>query len=308
MWEEVCNQSVHNDLLLRRSSEGAVSRSFYSDRTLSWPGRSDHRWWEVDLVRVNNTVLTVEQAFACLDTIRNEAHLINRLINSCLIRQKLDKDPIDLSDAELQIAMNEFRRARGPHEVEDTCHWLGQQGLTNEQFEQYVAQATISKLCDRVTAGRVEEYFDAPRAAFDSACFADPEFANELSARQICHQNRRSVVDSFQEAQDHFLISAEHVDKPSGDLFGIVKSRKAAPEFGSAVFAAAPGDILGPIRTKAGYSFIRVLSFAPGRLDDSMRDTIKRSCSTSGWRSASHRRRSGGSGAMPVRHRNWSER
>ncbi len=306
MGGEVCDKSVHNDQSVRRSSEGTVLLSFYSDRTLSWPERSDHRWWEVDLVRVNNTVLTVEQAIACLDTIRNEAHLINRLINSCLIRQERDKDPIDFSDAELQIAMDEFRRARGPHEVEDTCHWLGQQGLTNEQSERYVAnQATITKLCDRVTAGRVEEYFDAPRAAFDTACLADLEFANEQSARQNFYQIRYGVVDSFQEAQDHFLIAAEDVDKPSGDLCGIVKSRKAAPEFGSAVFAAAPGDILGLIRTKAGYSFIRELSFAPGRLDDSTRDTIKRSCSTSGWRSASHRRRSG---AMPVRHRNWSER
>src|SRR3989442_1755928 len=86
LWEEEAyDQSVHYDILLCLSGEGTVSLSFCPDRILPWPLRGVHRWGERDLVRVNNTLLKVDQAIACLDFIWDEAPIINRLVNVCLI-------------------------------------------------------------------------------------------------------------------------------------------------------------------------------------------------------------------------------
>ena len=42
------------------------------------------------------------------------------------------------------------------------------------------------------------------------------------------------------------------------------------------MFAAVPGEVLGPIRGTDGYSLIRVLSFTPASLDKLTRNTIKK--------------------------------
>jgi putative peptide maturation system protein len=86
LWEEEAyDQSLHYDALLHLDGEGTVSLSFCPDRALPWPLRGVLRWREVELARVNNTVLRVDHAIACLDFIWEEAPIINRLVNTCLV-------------------------------------------------------------------------------------------------------------------------------------------------------------------------------------------------------------------------------
>src|SRR5712692_910098 len=124
LWEEEAyDQSVHYDVLLSLSSERTVSLSFCPDRALPWPMRGVHRWSDKELLRINNTVMKVDQAISCLDFIWDEARTINRLVNVCLIQEALNKDPVQLSDAELQLAMDGFRRAKKLYMDEDTYRW-----------------------------------------------------------------------------------------------------------------------------------------------------------------------------------------
>src|SRR5262249_25679437 len=159
--------SVHYDTLLHLAGEGTVSLSFCPEQTLPWPLRGVHRWSEKDLVRVNTTVLKVEQAIAYLDFIWNDAPILKRLVHACLIQETLDQDPIPLSDDEMQLALDAFRQVRQLHKAEDTYRWMEQRGLTHEKLERRVAhEARVAKLRDRVTAGRVEAYFETHRADF----------------------------------------------------------------------------------------------------------------------------------------------
>src|SRR5207247_7550669 len=112
------------DALLHLPGEGTISLSFCPDRALPWPLRGVHRWSDKDLVRVNDTVLQVDQAIACLDFIWGEWPLVKRLVDTCLIQEALQKDPIDLSDAQLQQAMDGFRRAHQLYTAEDPFRWM----------------------------------------------------------------------------------------------------------------------------------------------------------------------------------------
>src|SRR5262245_52676270 len=90
LWEEeACDYSVHYDTLLHFAGEGTISLSFCPERTLPWPLRGVHRWREMDLVRVNAKVLNVRQAIVFLDFIWNEAPILTRLVNACLIQEPL---------------------------------------------------------------------------------------------------------------------------------------------------------------------------------------------------------------------------
>lgn len=278
LWEEeVYDQSIHYDTLLHLGGEGTVSLSFCPDRALPWPLRGVHRWSEKDLVRVNNTVLTMEQAIACLDFIWDELPIVNRLVDMCLIREVLEKDPIELSDAELQLAMNSFRRKHKLYKAEDTYQWLERHGMTHEKLEDLVAnEAVVAKLRDRVTVDRAADYFVAHRIDFDTAFITQIQFSDEESAHQAWEQIRSGEVDFYEAAQHRFLEAAERREHPSGDVFAVIQRGQAKLELAMAVFAAEPGEVLEPVRTEKGYAIVRVLSFASARLDEQTLSAIKK--------------------------------
>lgn len=277
VWEEEAyDNSVHYDVLLQLS-QGTVSMSFCPDQALPWPLRGVGRWSDKDLVRVNNTTLRVEDAIPFLDFIWDEAPIVKRLLNVCLIWEALAKDPIELSDAELQRASDAFRRTHKLFTAADTYQWMERRGMTQDKLERLVAdEATVAKLRERVTAGRVEEYFAAHRADFDVACVARLEFPDEESARRALEQIRSGKGDFFAVAQRHFLMAAERSSDRPVDLFAVVQRGQACPELATPIFAAAPGDLVGPVRTEEGYVLVRILSFKHACLDEATRTAIKK--------------------------------
>jgi putative peptide maturation system protein len=277
VWEEQdYDGSLHYDLLLRREAEGTVSLSFCPERALPWPLRGVHRLSDRHLVRVNNTSLDVAQAIACIDFIWDEARIVNRLIHVCLIQEALARDPVEVSDAELQQAMNAFRRRHRLDRADDTYRWLERNGMTAAKLEALVAdEVKIAKLRERVTAGRVEDYFESHRADFATARVARLHFPDKEGACLTIEQLRSGALDFYEAAERLFLTPGERSAHPPADLFTLLRRRSAPAEL-AAVFAGAPGDLLGPVRTEEGYAIFRVLSLTPARLDEATRATIKK--------------------------------
>jgi putative peptide maturation system protein len=277
LWEaEAYDKSVHYDTLLRLVGDGTVSLSFCSGRALPWPLRGVQPWSEQDLVRVNDTVLRVDQAMAFLDFVWDEARIVTRLVDLCLIREELDRNPIELGDSDLQRAIDGFRRGNKLYKVEDAYRWMERRGMTHEKLELLVAEhAMIDKLRERISSGRVEEYFDNHLADFDSACIAQIEFSGAESAEEACCRIRNGAVGFFESATARFLEAVTRSETSPSATFKVVRRGGERSEVAAAVFKAKVGDLLGPILSEQGYLTIRVLSLTPARLDESTKSVIK---------------------------------
>jgi putative peptide maturation system protein len=274
--EESYDRSVHYDILFRQAGAGTVSLSYCPDRALPWPLRGVHRWSDADLVRVNANVLTVDQAVACLDFIWDEAPLIERLINLCLVQEELAREPITLSDAELQEALDRFRAAKKLFKADDTLRWLERHGMTHESLERHVAnQALLVRLRDRIAASGVEEYFRQHPGDFDTARVARLEVADERRARALAEQIRAGRLDFSAAAERCFFEAAERGTPPKAGLLAVIERRQAAPALREPLFAAAPGQLIGPVPTETGHALLRVLAIVPARLDGRTRAVIK---------------------------------
>jgi putative peptide maturation system protein len=274
--EEAFDQSVHYDTLLRCTGEGTVSLSYCPERAVPWPLRGVHSWYEGDLVRVNANVLSVDAAIACLDFIWDEMSMIERLVDVCLIEEELDRHPIDLTDGELQKAMDQFRAAKKLFKSEDTLRWLEQHGMTHEKLERYVSEhAIVPKLRDRIADGHVEEHFHRHPGDFDSVRVARLEVADEGQARDLAEQIRAGTQNFFTVAERLFCKAAERNALPKTSLFATIERRHAAPSLCDQLFAAAPGQLIGPIPAETGYTLMRVLAITPAQLDSHTRAAIK---------------------------------
>jgi putative peptide maturation system protein len=275
--EEAFDKSLHYDALVRRAGEGTISLSYCPERAVPWPLRGVHRTNEADLVRVNTNVLQVDAAMACLDFIWDEAPIIEQLVNTCLIHEELERQPVSLSDAELQEAMNRFRSAKKLFKAEDTLRWMERHGMTHEKLETYVAEtAIVPKLRDRIAEGHIEEYFRQHTSDFDTARIARFEVLDRRQASELAEQIRAGRQEFFAAAQRAFFGAAQRGVPPAASLFAMIERREAAPQFREQLFAAAPGQLVGPIEGDSGYALMRVLSVHPAQLDDRTRATIKK--------------------------------
>ena len=274
--EEAFDQSVHYDALLRSVGEGTVSLSYCPKRAVPWPLRGSHRWSEGDLVRVNANVLQVDAAIACLDFIWDEEPTIERLVNMCIIQEELERQPIDLTDAELQNAMDQFRAAKKLFKTEDTLRWLERHGMSHEKLESYVTEsAIVPKLRDRIAAGHVEEYFCQQPGDFDTARIARLEVADERQARELAGQIRAGAQNFFAAAERLFFEAAEGGAPPKASLFANIERRQAEPALRDQLFAAAPGQLVGPVPIENGHTLMSVLAIIPAQLDGRTHAVIK---------------------------------
>jgi putative peptide maturation system protein len=276
LWEEeTYDASVHYDLLLTRAGEGTISMSYCAERALPWPMRGVHRWREGDLVRVNETFLTVDRAVATIDFIWDQAPIVERLINACLIDQELARRPIELTDEEHQRAMDAFRRAHRLYQADETHRWMERRGLSMEALEKLVAgEALVARLRERVAAGQVEAYFEEHRADLDAARIARFAVADMEGGVQIATAIRERQLDFYVAAERQALAGDDATS--GGGLFEIVRRGEASPALAKAVFVAEIGAVVGPVATDEGFTIARVLDLVPARLDGPTRLAVER--------------------------------
>jgi putative peptide maturation system protein len=169
--------------------------------------------------------------------------------------------------------MDAFRTQHGLYTAEETYRWLEQHGMSHEGLEQHIAaQALSAKLRDQVTAGDVEEYFERHASDFDTARIAHFKVLDAASAHSIYEQIRRGQVDFFAVAQHQFLARRDHTCR---DLFALVRRGQLIPQQAAVIFSAAPGAVVGPLRSGEGYGIVRVLHIERARLDEATREAIK---------------------------------
>jgi putative peptide maturation system protein len=277
VWEEEAyDRSVHYDALLNVPGNGTISISYCDDRAKPWPMRGVNRWTDAELVRVNNRALYVDQAIACLDFIWDETRITDRLVNVVLIQEELERNPIDVSDQELQTVMDAFRRARKLCKAEDANRWMERRGITHRELEQLISrQAVIVKLRDKITGHRVEEYFKAHSTDFDTVFIARFALGDQGSASALADGFRSGKLDFTAAAQACF-IAARQSGRATADLFAAVQRHEAPEEIRTSLFDSAPGSILGPVREGEDYAIVRVLETVRAKLDHSTREAIKK--------------------------------
>lgn len=273
IWEvDNYTHETHYDVLLHLPGRGTVSLGFCPDRGVPWPLRHAHHARESDVVRVNGRTLQLQTVMAYLDSLWNDPRSLQDLVDRCLIQEAVEDRAITTNDADLQQAMDAFRREHGLHTAEATYRWLELRGWPPERLEENVsARLVAQKLRDGITAGRVESYFDEHRAELDTAHLARIRVTDEVTARQLGEQVRSGALDFFEAALQRFLLGAAGVK----DLFLVVRRRSLSARQAQAIFTASPGEVVGPLASGEGYDVVRVLQHSPAQLDEPMRTVIK---------------------------------
>jgi putative peptide maturation system protein len=256
LWQrEEWDDSLHYDLLVKSAAEGTISLSWSPDRALPWPLRGVHRASELLLLRVDGVDVTVADAVARVDFLWDEARLADRIVAGALLQADLEESPIELTPSELQVAVDAFRRARGLLTQEQTHAWLDRRSLTLLDLEKLVAgEAAAVRVRERVTAGKVESYFQEHRAEFGQARAARLSFPDPGSAWR--------AATEIGAGADFYAVA----EQTAGASL-VIESMSLAE-----VGPARVGEIVGPTGDDA---LLKVISVSPATLDPRTRRLVQ---------------------------------
>ncbi|MEV7007239.1 TIGR04500 family putative peptide maturation system protein [Streptosporangium sp. NPDC051022] len=259
--------SLHHALLLKEDHGATISLSWCPDLELPWPLRGVHRAGEHLLLRVNGVETPVARAVAYLDFIWDESRLADRLVTDSLVREALEEAPEPLTDAELQEAMNAFRRARGLLTGQETRAWMERNRISHRELEELVtAEASVARLRSRTAAGRVEEWF--------------AEYGRELDVARVAQVVLVPGVALDADEPAGFLGAVERAFAGGaavpGEVFATLRRGDLSREVADLVFGAEPGTVVGPVETERGHLMVKVLTVEPAVFDGTVRDLIER--------------------------------
>lgn len=227
------------------------------------------------LARIDDETITGSDFLGYLKLSNQYPHLMERMIRRKVLVHAARRRRLDAGPEEIQRAADDFRRCMGLHRALDARRWLAQSDLTPDDFERFIVEhVLVTKLVDLLVAPEnIEDYFRRNRPRFESVDLVHIMVEDEATAQEIA-SIVRETPEEFEALARRHSLDADTRDE--GGRIAELRRGSLPEEIEGRVFAAGPGDILGPfaLHDSDVYEIIRVDARRPPVLDDATRERI----------------------------------
>jgi parvulin-like peptidyl-prolyl isomerase len=190
--------------------------------------------------------------------------LVHAAMHQCVMQQAAALE-MAASREEVQKAVDEWRYSRGLTSAGRTHHRLAEQGWTVADLETALeADLLADKLRSHLYTERGDAFFASRREMYARARLSRLIAPTEDLAREWLVQMTDEGTAFAELACNH---SAGHTGRHTTADLGVVLRGRLPAAVADTVFAAAPGDIVGPIPGPAGYELYHVEEMFPPELD-----------------------------------------
>lgn len=252
--------------------------------------------------RLSDTFREIEQSSApeAVANLKAEAqnNLVNELISELLLKDRADRLGIVITDAEVKDALDRLKQQYGISTDQQFEESLRSSGLSRIEMEARLRDTLITnKLFSRELRNR-EDLSDPElreRYSREKEQYRLPERAHLREIVVLRPENPAKVEEARQRAAE----LAEAAKKPATDFANLASTMSESgtrdkggdlgetakgdlvPELDKAVFAAAPGAIIGPIETKSAWHIVKVEQRLPSEVPafESIKDQLRRDAS-----------------------------
>lgn len=223
-------------------------------------------WQGVPAVTGQDMVLSLGEVLASAKASGSLKELLQKAAVDNLLVKAGRQAGITVSVEELQAGANRFRSTQGLHSAERTRAWLQQRGLAVADFEVTIERSLLlEKLMARIPAADVAALFEKERGLYARVRLRHILVSSEGAAQELLARLTEEAADFGELAREFSLDPAAR--RNGGDL-GVVQRRQLPPSLGEPIFAASPGQIVGPLATERGLQLLRVDEFLPAALDE----------------------------------------
>jgi peptidyl-prolyl cis-trans isomerase SurA len=201
--------------------------------------------------------------------------LINRIIDRKLTDQAVKKDNIEVSEKEIDAAIERIKESRALTD-EDLRAGLAQQGLTMDEYRQNVKQQLLRNiLVNRevkskivITEDEIKRYYDAHSEKYAgetkyhiwSIFIRIPESAGDATKR-LARERMEAVAAQLKQGQPFESLAAQKSDSPlapEGADLGLYRLDELSQQLQKPVKEMKAGDFSSILDTDMGYQIIYV--------------------------------------------------
>ncbi len=224
------------------------------------------------MLRIDHRTLTLRQL---LQRLRIDAMLadINRCKDDLAIECWADEIGFAADAAELQSAVNRFRREQGLFTAAQANEWLGRRGMALDELVAILKpQALRASLQQRVVSEEdIRGHYLEFAYRYDRV---------EISIIVTVHYGAaQELLFRAEEGADFHALaraySSDAATAKSGGYAGLFGRAEMEPETAAAVWGAVPGAIVGPFERRGAYRLILVEGLYPAELNAAVEAAIR---------------------------------
>ncbi len=221
---------------------------------------------------------------------REESAVLRDMIEQRLIEQEAEKQGVTVTEKDIDLAI-EGVKIRFKMDDEALGKALKEQGVTMAEFrEQWRRQLLNQKLMRRVIGGSIAVTDDEIRKEYELKYGTlAPERETRLShilvkigsSEDEARQKALEILERARKGESFSKLAKEFSDDPvsaskGGDL-GYFKPGDLAPPLEEAVAEAKVGEIVGPVRSAAGFHIMKVTDIkrTESSIDPTTREQIR---------------------------------
>lgn len=201
--------------------------------------------------------------------VKGSLGFLEEAVTDHLLAEAAAREGIKISDGELQEAVNRFRQRAGLESASGTAVWLEENRLTVDDLaDRLERQLTHEKLKQKVTQGQEKRYFENNRESFETAIVGQVLFEDETTANKFLERVKG-------DSAGFYALARSHSEDFSSRFPLCVRRDALPPAIEAAVFGAAAGDVIGPIKTDNGHYVIKVEEILPVAWTEDLNSRIR---------------------------------
>jgi putative peptide maturation system protein len=260
------SENLDFDILLTIEDAGSVALSWHPDDGVPWIASVADHWAANYVLTVNGDSTSIQSALLYLSArLQRRPDLMRDLVDRSLIFAAIGDAPPVVADAELEAAVDAFRRGQGLFSGAAMQRWLDEMHLTMETLEELVAQSLqLERFKDATVAAQVRPYFAAHRHNFERLTVVRLEGMTGPFAQRVAKAWRRSKTCPI------FSAREGPADAPSGRIDTLF-----ACDLPSEFVGKRAGTVVGPVSSSGKFSVGQVTRVGAARFDRVTRERIK---------------------------------
>lgn len=226
----------------------------------------------LDMIDFAGTSLSAEDIVDCLRRNLQIRDVCQQIIYRSIIEQAAIEYQIEIAPEEIQSAADQMRYEMRLESAAQTLEWLSEQLISPQHWEQGIRdRLLLKKLQNSLFSKDVDRVFTQNRLDYEQVFIYRIRVPYRPLAQELLYQIEEGEL-SFYEAAHLYDVNEERRLRCGYD--GRLGRWDFPPDIGSAVFGAAPNELLGPFPVGQSYDLLMVGGFLSAELNDETRGAI----------------------------------
>ena len=191
-----------------------------------------------------------------------------------LIRQLARREGVCAEQEDIQGKVDDWRYQHRLERVEDTEAYLAKRGIALQDVSEDAEVRRLEYLLsEKIAGGQIESYFAQHILAFDEAEICWIFHTDKGVIDEIDLQIREDGADFYAMAR---RFSQDARTRSGSGFLGRVRRKQLPKGIAARVFAASPGELLGPEKVSGGFALYLLQELYPATLDERIAKEIRK--------------------------------